>query len=106
MRFLDFLRQLNGPHRQLPASPARLLHCGRCRSDFVNPTVWEDDGPSHWWIRLRCGECGFVREVFVSNEEAERFERELDRGVAEIDASVARIEREGTEALVAALRRS
>jgi hypothetical protein len=47
-----------------------------------------------------------VRDVEeVSNEQAARFERELDRGVADIAATVARIEREGADALTAALRR-
>jgi hypothetical protein len=97
MRLLDFLRHLNLPRRQLPAPPARLVDCGRCGSDFVNPVTWHGDGPSHWWIRLRCGECGVVRERLVSNEDAARFEYDLDLGVADIAAAVARIERDGAE---------
>ena len=62
-----------------------------------------------WWIRLRCGECAFVRDVEVSNEEAKRYERELDRGVNDIATTVARLERmrmiADTNALTNALRR-
>jgi hypothetical protein len=45
-----------------------------------------------------------VREVEVSDTETKRFERQLERGVAEVAAAVARIERDGAEALMAALR--
>jgi len=46
-----------------------------------------------------------VREVEVDNQQAARFERELDLGLAEIAATVAQVEREGADALTAALRR-
>ena len=106
MRLLDFLRRLNAPGCQLPQPPARLIDCRCCGSDFVNPVTWHEEGALHWWIRLRCGQCGVVQDVeAVSNEDAARFERELDRGVAEIAATVARIERNGADALMAALRR-
>jgi hypothetical protein len=45
-----------------------------------------------------------VREVELSDDEAARFDRELDRGVADVARTLARIERDGPEALVAALR--
>jgi hypothetical protein len=45
-------------------------------------------------MRLRCGECGLVREVEVTDEEAQRFDRELDRGLDEIAAAVVRLDRE------------
>jgi ribosomal protein S27AE len=73
---------------------ARLVDCERCGSDFVNPVAWHEQGETHWWMRLRCGQCGVVREVEVSNEEAERFDRELDRLQVKIAAAVARLDRE------------
>jgi ribosomal protein S27AE len=73
---------------------SRLVVCHRCGSDFVNPVAWHEDSQTHWWIRLRCGECGLVREVEVTDEAAQRFELELDRGVRKIAASLARVDRE------------
>jgi hypothetical protein len=50
-----------------------------------------------------------VRDVEVSNEEATRFERELDRGVHDIAVTVARLERKrmtaDADALITALQR-
>jgi hypothetical protein len=100
-RVLKLLRCLGGS--------GRLVDCERCSCDYVNPVTWEERGETRWWIRLRCGECGYVREVEVSNEEARRFDRELDRGVGDIAATVARLERDGmiadAEVLTAALQR-
>ena len=115
MRFIEFLRRLNGRSCRLPASPARLVDCGRCGSDFVNPVAQHEVGETtvqlgwgasvtRWRIRLRCGGCGDVREVELSDAGAKRFERELQRGVADVAAAVARIERDGAEGLMAALR--
>ena len=92
------ISRLPGLFRRLrrPARPkrARLGDCERCDSDYVVPVAWQEIGESGWWIRVRCGECAFVREVEVSNEEATRFDRELDRGVQDIATTVARLERE------------
>jgi hypothetical protein len=75
-------------------TPARLVVCQRCDADFVVPVAWEDRGEAGWWIRLRCGGCGFFRDTAVSNEQVKCFQRELDRGVDEIAAAVDRHERE------------
>ena len=86
-------------------TPARLVVCERCSADFVVPVAWQDRGEACWWVHLRCGECGFMRHTAVSDEQAKRFEREVDRGVNEIAAAVARLEREGMIADVDALTR-
>src|SRR5688572_20496509 len=72
----------------------RLVVCESCRADFVNPVSWHELSETHWWIRLRCGECGFVRDVEVDNEAAQRFEHELDRGVRQMAAAFVRLDRE------------
>ena len=72
---------------------SRLVVCMSCHADFVNPVSWHEVSETHWWMRLRCGECGFVREVEVTDEEARRFEHELDRGVEQIAAAFARLDR-------------
>jgi hypothetical protein len=88
---------------------SRLVVCVCCHADFVNPVAWHELNESHWWIRLRCGECGFVREVEVTDEEAQDFEHELDRGVKQIEAAFARLDRRrmiaDSDALAAALER-
>jgi hypothetical protein len=88
---------------------SRLVVCEGCHADFVNPVSWHELSETHWWIRLRCGECGFVREVEVTNEEAQRFEHELDRGVKQIAAAFVRLDRErmiaDSDAMTAALER-
>ena len=63
---------------------AAVIDCRSCGSAYVNPVAWRERGDLEWWIRLRCGECGLVREVEVSNEEAERYDADLDRGIAKI----------------------
>jgi hypothetical protein len=81
----------------MPTAPVAcrgLERCERCDSDFANPVSWHERGERCWWIRLHCGECGFVREVEVSNEEAKRYYRELNRGLERIVTTVARLERE------------
>lgn len=101
----QLLRRLAGP----TYVHARLVDCEQCHSDFVNPVSWHEEGETHWWIRLRCGECGLVREVEVTNEEAQRFDGELDRGLKQIASDFARLDRErmiaDSDMLMAALQR-
>ena len=98
-----------------PRRPADWSTAVAAAPTSCNPVAWHEEGVTtvqlgwgasmtRWWIRLRCGQCGDVREVEVSDAEAKRFEQELERGVADIAAAVARIERDGAEALMAALR--
>lgn len=105
-RLLGLLRRLLGTAYTMPA---RLVDCQCCDSDYVVPVAWQESGELGWWIRVRCGECAFVRDVEVSNEEAKRFERELDRGINDIATTVARLERERmiaeADALTTALHR-
>jgi hypothetical protein len=84
------LRRILGPTHGLNEA---LAVCRTCRSDFVNPVSWHERGETHWCIRLRCGECGHVREVEVSNEEADRYDAELDRGMVKIASTLASLDR-------------
>jgi transcription elongation factor Elf1 len=70
--------------------PRRLVDCEQCGRDFVIPVSWSDLDAERWSIHLRCGECGSSREVVVDNDEARRFEADLDRGTREIARSLAR----------------
>jgi hypothetical protein len=84
------LRRILGPTHGLHEA---LVVCRRCGSDFANPVSWHEQGAAAWWIRLRCGGCDFVREVEVSNEEADSYDAELDRGTAKIATTLASLDR-------------
>jgi hypothetical protein len=88
---------------------SRLVVCVGCHADFVNPVSWHELSETHWWLRLRCGECGLVREVEVTDEEAQRFEHDLDRGVEQIAVAFVRLDRErmiaDSDAITTALER-
>jgi hypothetical protein len=105
-KLLGFLRHVAGPTYPLPV---RLVVCRSCGSDFANPVSWHELDESRWWVRLRCGQCGFAREVEASNLEAESLDADLDRGMAKIAASLAQLDRERMQAeseiLAAALER-
>jgi hypothetical protein len=69
-----------------------LQTCARCNAEFACPTDWAPEDSQHWWIRLRCGDCGHVREVVVDNREAADFDihlawqsRKIERALAHLD---------------------
>jgi hypothetical protein len=105
-KLLGLLGRVAGPTLPIPAP---LVVCDRCGADFVNPVSWHEADDVHWWIRLRCGQCGSVGEVELTDEQAQRYERQLVRGVAEVAAALVRLEQERTiadfDTLKAALER-
>jgi transcription elongation factor Elf1 len=96
--------------RRRPAqhTAERLTDCPLCAADCVNPTAWEQNDDGSWWMRLRCGACGTMRELTVPDDEAQRYDRQLDRGMNAIAAVVRRLDREHmareVETLAEALR--
>ena len=94
--------------RRPPGRDNELIVCQTCRSDFVSPIDWTEHGESDWWMRLRCGQCGEVRETVVSQAVADRYDRALDRTSEPIVATLARLDRERMndeiEAFATALR--
>ena len=96
--------------RRRPATPGSGLHqCALCRTEAVVPVWWEDVDEHRWHMLLRCGECGTFRDVIVPNDVARAYERDLDRGTAEIGAALARLDRDRmtvqADAFIVALRR-
>ena len=73
---------------------AGLENCPACGRDFVQPVSWEPAGETHWWMFLRCGECGMSREVAVSNADADRFERALHARASVLASQVRILENE------------
>jgi hypothetical protein len=79
------------PAQSSDAETVQDLHvCPGCDSDLVYPTEWEEAGPEHWEVALRCPNCEWQGAGIFHQELVERFDEELDRG---------------TEALVRDLRR-
>ena len=85
-----FSRRPRGRRR----SATELIVCATCGSDFVSPIEWTEQDKTNWWMRLRCGQCGEVREVVVSQELANRYDRALDRMSEPIVGTLARLDRE------------
>lgn len=57
------------------------LHvCGSCASELVYPVEWEEAGPSHWEVVLRCPNCEWSGTGVFTQDSVERFDEELDRG--------------------------
>ncbi len=73
---------------------AGLENCPVCGRDFVQPVSWEPAGDTHWWMFVRCGECGMSREIAVTNDEADRFERALHARASVLASQARQLEQE------------
>jgi hypothetical protein len=103
-RVRTLLRRLAGPTLSPP--DGRLIDCPACTSDVVNPVLWHESDDTHWWIRMRCGNCGWVDEVIASDEEAQRLDRDLQAGMTKIGAALSKLERQRMRADLATLARA
>ena len=57
------------------------LHvCAECDSELVYPTEWDEAGPTHWDVSLRCPNCEWSGTGTFEQDVVERFDEELDRG--------------------------
>jgi hypothetical protein len=70
-----------------------LLICGACRSRLVYPADCEEHGRDHWYIELKCPDCGGREWGRFDVEMLDALDRELDRAKAEIEADLARLTR-------------
>jgi hypothetical protein len=58
------------------------LHiCGECASTLVYPTDWQEAGPDHWEVDLRCPNCEWRGGGVFHQDVVESFDDELDRGI-------------------------
>jgi hypothetical protein len=67
-----------------PAQPgtAQPLHvCTECSSTLVYPTDWQEAGPEHWEVELRCPNCEWRGSGVFHQDVVESFDDELDRGI-------------------------
>jgi hypothetical protein len=102
-RLLELLARVAGPRLPVAHATERLIECGACRAERVVPVEWHERSEAHWWIRLRCGECEFIRDVVATNTQVARFERDVEAGRAVIASAVERVDRPGMLDDVAAL---
>jgi hypothetical protein len=72
----------------------RLICCAICGSSVVNPVDWHEIDETWLWVRLRCGECAWSREAFITDAEAEQLERDLEPGLHEIAQAAAKLDPE------------
>ena len=70
-----------------------VLVCGVCRSTLVYPADCEGHGRDHWYIELKCPDCGGCEWARFDVEMLDALDRELDRAKAEIEADLARLTR-------------
>lgn len=66
-----------------------LLVCRACRSRLVYSADCEEHGRDHWYLELRCADCGGRNRVLFDVEMLDAFDCELDRAEAEIEADLA-----------------
>jgi hypothetical protein len=73
-----------GPAVASSATPAQIsdgLHvCPGCASPSVFPLEWQEAGPMHWEMTLRCPNCEWRGNGVFEQELVERLEEELDGG--------------------------
>ena len=89
-----FLAKVRGDPRQGIEREESLVTCRGCGASMVVPVAWRECDGAHWWMYLRCGECGHRREVVVTDADAQRYECALDSGVAEIERALEQINRD------------
>ena len=86
--------------RRQPPPASDLHRCQLCYDDSVVPVEAEPLDLGLWDMRLRCGQCGTYRDVIVSDDAAQRYDKELNHGMTQIAAALERAEREHMHAEV------
>lgn len=59
-----------------------LTTCGACACDFVQPVEWDEAGPRHWRVTLRCPNCQSIGTVVIGDEVVDQYDIVLERGAA------------------------
>jgi hypothetical protein len=79
-----YFEEQRATHTHLPSrlsESVRDLHlCGGCEADLVYPVSWQEFGPTHWEVTLRCPNCEWSATGVYEQTLVERFDEELDRG--------------------------
>ncbi len=73
------------------AVPAELHVCPACASELVHPVEWEEAGPEHWEVELRCPNCEWHGTGVHPQEAVERFDEVLDLGTEAVVRDLKRL---------------
>jgi hypothetical protein len=74
--------ELPGIETPVVPDPDQPLHlCLECGSTLVYPTDWQEAGPEHWQVDLRCPNCEWRGTGTFHQDVVESFDDELDRGI-------------------------
>jgi hypothetical protein len=79
-----------------------LCLCGGCGSNLVQPIDWSLVGRTHWRVTLRCPNCEWSGTGVFTQDAVDRFDRELDRGMRQLQSTLTRVTRACMEAEIAA----
>ncbi|HYH59990.1 MAG TPA: hypothetical protein VD790_12340 [Thermoleophilaceae bacterium] len=72
----------------------RDLHvCLQCASELVYPTAWDEAGPEHWRVTLRCPNCEWVAVGIFSQPLVDKFDECLDEGTEQVMTDLRELER-------------
>ncbi len=81
-----------------------LTVCGSCACTYVQPVDWEEAGPRHWKLELRCPNCESRGTVVVEDEVVDHYDLVLERGSAELARSLHEVVESSIEDEVTRLR--
>lgn len=76
---------------------ADLSVCRCCGSHLVYPLEWDEAGPRHWEVTLRCPECHGVERGVFNQATVDRFDEVLDAGTDAVVADLKRLMRANME---------
>ncbi len=69
----------------LEAPPRLELHlCPACASPLMQAVHWSEVQPRSWALTLSCPNCDCITEGVFAQDQVDRFEEQLDRGLAEM----------------------
>jgi hypothetical protein len=96
-----YLDNTPAPVAQTPAEPqlspvqsadaeaaVDLTICGVCDCPYVQPVDWDEAGPRHWKLELRCPNCEAYGTVVVGDDVVDHYDLVLERGSAELARSL------------------
>jgi hypothetical protein len=80
-----------------PAVPVDLHVCATCGSHLVYPVEWEEAGPRHWEVTLRCPDCHELATGVYDQTTVDRFDEVLDDGTDAVVRDLKRLMRANME---------